>query len=58
MEPCKIIVEVSGGMVQQIYGDRIPENIELEFIVRDFDNIEAGDPDPVGENYEPAVYYW
>jgi hypothetical protein len=54
----RIIVDIYGGCVTSIYGDRLPAGVEIECIVRDHDNIEEGDPDPVGENYVPEVYYW
>lgn len=54
----RIIVDIYGGGVTSIYGDRPPAGVEIEFIVRDYDSIEEGGPDPVGENYVPEVYYW
>ena len=54
----RIIVDVRGGCVASIYGDRLPAGVEIECIVRDHDSIKEGDPDPVDENYVPEVYYW
>lgn len=56
--PTRIIVDVRGGCVASIYGDRLPAGVEIECIVRDYDNIEEGGPDPVDENYVPEIYYW
>ncbi len=56
--PTRIIVDVRGGCVASIYGDRLPAGVEIECFVRDHDNIEEGGPDPVDENYVPEVYYW
>lgn len=56
--PTRIIVDVHGGCVKSIYGDRLPAGVEIECIVRDYDSIEEGGPDPVDENYVPEVYYW
>ena len=56
--PTRIIVDVYRGRVASIYGDRLPAGVEIECIVRDYDNIEEGDPDPTDENYVPEVYYW
>ncbi len=56
--PTRIIVDVYGGCVESIYGDRLPAGVEIECIVRDYDNIKEGDPDPVDENYMPEVRYW
>lgn len=56
--PTRIIVDVCGGCVTSIYGDQLPAGVEIECIVRDYDNIKEGDPDPVDENYVPEVYYW
>jgi hypothetical protein len=50
-----IIVDVRGGVVQSVYGDKI-ENLDV--IVRDWDNIDAGDPDPIEDEYMPEEYYW
>lgn len=56
--PTRIIVDVCGGCVTSIYGDRLPAGVEIECIVRDHDNIEEGGPDPVDENYMPEAHYW
>jgi hypothetical protein len=37
----RLVVEVSGGLVQNVYADR-----PTEVIVVDWDNIECGDPKP------------
>lgn len=52
----EIYIRVEGGMVQGIYGDELP--IQINFIVRDLDNINAGDEDPQPENYEPETAYY
>ena len=55
----KIVVTVEDGVVTQIYGDPINPKIELEFIVRDVDCINAGDPDPLEEtDMGNFVQYW
>ena len=58
----RIIVEVDGGVVQTVYGDKMPEGIELDVIIRDLDNINQGDDDPLlAEDFEDTddmVTYW
>ena len=54
----RIIVDIRGGALQAVYGDRLPEGVQVEFILRDHDNIAAGDADPMNEDYAPDVYYW
>lgn len=56
--PVRIIMDVRGGALQAVYGDRLPEGVQVEFILRDHDNIAAGDADPMNEDYAPDVYYW
>ena len=53
-----IYVDVKGGCLQSIYGDQLPTDCQINFVLRDHDNIEAGDPDPAELDYEPEVYYW
>ena len=54
----RIIMDIRGGALQAVYGDRLPEGVQVEFILRDYDNIAAGDADPMNEDYAPDVYYW
>ena len=54
----RIVIEVHNGAVQAVYGDKLKTKEQIEFIVRDWDNINAGDPDPVGFENEPEVRYW
>lgn len=59
----RIIVEIEGGCVRAIYGDTMPEGVELDVIVRDMDNIEQGDEDPLTEQdlkdkKQDMIYYW
>ena len=54
----RIIMDIRGGALQAVYGDRLPEGVQAEFILRDHDNIAAGDADPMNEDYAPDVYYW
>lgn len=54
----RLIIDVRGGCVQAVYGDRLPEDVQVEFILRDWDSIEDGDQDPMDEDYKPEVYYW
>lgn len=49
-----LIIEIEGGVVTAVYGDKIEG---LTVVVRDLDNIEAGDPDPIDPNYKPEEYY-
>ena len=56
--PVRIIMDVRGGALQAVYGDRLPEGVQVDFILRDHDNIAAGDADPMNEDYAPDVYYW
>lgn len=48
----KIIIEVEGGCVTNVYCSE-PEGVTL--VVRDFDNIETGDIDPLVERPELHV---
>ena len=58
-KPYRFIVEVEGGCVVRVWGDRTPEDLEFEFIVRDSDNIFDGDTDPLdGEDFTDGVIYW
>lgn len=57
-KPVRIIVDVANGMVSEIYGDRLPEGVEFEFIVRDKDVIGRYEPDPLEESYVPQQYFW
>lgn len=41
MHRTRLVVEVSGGMVQSVYAD-----CPAEVIVVDWDNIKCGDPEP------------
>jgi len=43
----RILIEVKGGVVQNVWCEQ-PDGAEV--IVRDFDNIEMGDPDPIDTN--------
>lgn len=54
----RIIIAVAGGCVQSVYGDEMPDGTKLKVVLRDFDNIEAGDPDPVHESYQAAATYF
>lgn len=53
-----IIIDVQGGCVQSVYGDEMPGGTKLKVVLRDRDNIEDGDTDPVAESYEPAETYF
>lgn len=46
-EPIKIIIEVSGGLVQAVYSPMITPGV-LDVVVYDHDNIKAGDEPPEG----------
>jgi len=55
----KIVVTVEKGIVISICGDPIDPKIELEFIVKDIDCINAGDPDPLNDiDTSDFVQYW
>ena len=54
----RIIMDIRGGALQAVYGDRLPEGVQVEFILRDHDNIAAGDADPMDEDYAADAYYW
>lgn len=58
MKTIKLIVDIRGGIVQAIYGDSTPEDVQLEFIVRDHDSIALGEEDPIKSTYYPEIYYW
>ncbi len=53
-----LIIDVQGGCVQSVYGDEMPGGTKLKVVLRDRDNIEDGDPDPVAESYQPAATYY
>ena len=53
-----IIIDLQGGCVQSVYGDEMPGGTKLKVVLRDRDNIEDGDPDPVAESYQPAATYY
>jgi hypothetical protein len=44
----RILIEVLGGTVQAVYAD----NTDIQVIVYDHDNIDAGDPPPTWDDYE------
>lgn len=53
---CKVIyVDILNGSLQAVCGDDI--NDEVEFVLRDWDNIHSGDDDPTPEGYVPERYY-
>lgn len=54
----RIVIDIRGGALWSVYGDKLPEGVEIEVILRDRDNIEAGDADPMGTDYEPEIHYW
>lgn len=60
MTPIKLYIEIDGGCLQCVYGDKMPEGYRLEVILRDHDNIEAGDEDPLpdDEARDQLVHYW
>lgn len=62
MKTVRLIVEVEGGVVQSVYGDKFPENVELDLVIRDMDNIAAGDDDPLTEqdiqDESKMLRYW
>ena len=48
----RLIIEIEGGVLQMVYGDKPAPNMkaeEIEIILRDLDNIKEGDPDPLDE---------
>ena len=57
-EATRIVIDIQGGALRSVYGDKLPEGVEIEVILRDQDNIEAGDADPMGADYEPETHYW
>jgi hypothetical protein len=56
--PVRFVINVEEGVVQSVQGDPLPEHIQVDFIVRDFDNIRAGDDDPLSGQEEPQLFYW
>ena len=57
----RIIVDIDKGILQSIYGDLLPENVKVHFILRDHDNIGLGDPDPLDDlspDFVPSKYYY
>ncbi len=58
-KPAKTIyIEIKGGCLQGIYGDRLDTKEQIMFVVRDLDNVSQGDEDPTPENYKPETHYW
>jgi hypothetical protein len=51
-----IYVEIRSGCLQSVYGDKLSD--EVNFILRDIDNIDAGEPDPLPENHKEFLFYW
>lgn len=45
-EICHIFVETVNGKVTGIKASNLPKNTQFNFVVRDLDDIELGDPDP------------
>lgn len=58
MKTVTIFVEIDGGVLTGVYGDKMPEGYKLNIELRDMDNISQGDEDPAPENYEPEDCYW
>lgn len=61
MTTIKIYIEIEGGCLQGVYGGELPliNGAQVEFILRDMDNINAGDPDPLpGGAAGDCSYYW
>lgn len=57
-EPKRIYIDIKNGVLQGIYGDQLKTKEQIMFILRDWDNIAAGDEDPAGYDYNPEVHYW
>lgn len=53
-----IIIDLQGGCVQSVYGDEMLGGTKLKVVLRDRDDIDDGDPDPVAESYQPAATYY
>ena len=53
-----LYVEIQGGCLHGIYGDQLPTGFQVNFVLRDYDNIEAGDEDPMPDGYAPECYYF
>jgi len=51
-----IYIELSEGMVDAIYGDKLGEEW-VQFIVMDLDNPDDEDAAEMCEGYEPEVHY-
>lgn len=54
----RIVVDVDGGCVQSIYGDKLPSDYQFEFVVRDWENIAGGDVDPLEGDTSPMEVFW
>lgn len=57
-ESIRICVELKHGCVQRIYGEDLPDSVQVNFIVRDLDAIREGYVDPLPRNFEPVTTYW
>jgi len=58
MKPKEIYIDIVNGCLQGIYGDQLDTDEQICFILRDWDNINAGDEDPAPKDYKPTVRYW
>jgi hypothetical protein len=62
MKTLNLVIEIEGGVLQGVYGDEMPQGYKLNIILRDMDNIEAGDKDPVNPDlrttYDTAEEYY
>ena len=55
----QLVIEVEGGCVRTVWGNEPPAGIEIDVIVRDQDNIAAGDEDPTDELGDVGTWlYW
>jgi hypothetical protein len=57
----RMIVEVEGGIVRRIYGEHLPDHVQIEFIVDDLDDrmwADDGEKSPVPTDIGATIGYW
>lgn len=55
----RLFIKIEDGCLLSVYGDDAPEGVEIDVILRDMDNINAGDLDPdPNPSDKTYVYYW
>jgi hypothetical protein len=58
MKAKTIYIEIRGGCLQGVYGDKLATTEQIMFVLRDIDDISCGDEDPAPADYRPEALYW